>query len=174
MKEFEDELRSWYEGEIAGAAFFDALARATRDDGEAEKWRVLGSLESAMAERLSATCAARSITLPETASTSSYLDQARKMASESWRTNMEGLVPQLEVAVAEIRAAASQAPTNFAEVAEDFIAHEEALLAFANAELKGEDGTPVIESLLERWSQGPVGATQGVGRDGQWRGKSNG
>ena len=118
--EFEDELQSWHEGEVAGAAFFGELADSARDDGEAEKWRLLGSLESSMAGRLSAACVARSITLSE--STSSVLEAARKMARRSWETNMENLVPQLEVAVAEIRAAATEAPVEFSEVAEDYVA----------------------------------------------------
>ena len=31
--EFEDELQSWHEGEVAGAAFFGELADSARDDG---------------------------------------------------------------------------------------------------------------------------------------------
>lgn len=164
MTGFDEELGRWYEGEVAGAAFFHELASAAQDEAEVEKWRLLGRLESTMAERLNASCAAASIALPATPPASGYLDYARKMAGEPWRSNMEALVPQLREAVARIRTAASQAPADFRDVAADYIAHEEALLAFATAELEAEDGAAAVQSLLDDWSQRPVGPSQADGR----------
>jgi hypothetical protein len=130
------------------------------NDDTQDKWRLLASLESAMARRLSATCAVASIALPKAPSTTSHLDYARKMAGDPWRSSMESLVPQLQQAVADIRVAASHAPAEHADIAGDYVAHEEALLAFATAEVDGGDGAPVVRSLLHNWSQEPISASR--------------
>jgi len=152
VSEFDSQLRKWYEGEIAGIAFFDALASAAQSEDEVDKWSLLGRLESTMAERLSVTCAAASIAPPEMSSDSSYLDYARKMAGEPWRSNMETPMRQLQTAVPRIRVAAEQAPAAHADIAGEYVAHEETLAAFVSAELKGADGSPAVQSLLREWS----------------------
>ena len=152
MSEFELQLRNWYQAEIAGEAFFDVLADGAQSDDEAGKWSLLGRLESTMAQRLSEACAAASIALPDLSSDLDYVDYARKMAGKSWRSNMEFLMPQLRRVVPEIRAAARRAPTAYADIAGEYLAHEEALAAFVSAELSGEDGSPAVQSLLRQWS----------------------
>ncbi len=151
VSEFESQLRNWYQSEIAGKAFFDALADGAQSDDEVNKWSLLARLEATMAERLSVACAAASIALPES-SDLSYLDYARKMAGEPWRSNMEILMPQLRTAVSEIRSATRRASAAYAQIAGEFLAHEEALAAFVSAELRGEDGSPTVQSLLRQWS----------------------
>lgn len=152
MSEFDSQLRNWYEAEVAGKAFFDALAGGAPNDREADKWSLLGRLESAMAARLSTACGAASIAIPEAPSDSSYLEYARKMAGEPFRSNLETLMPQLDEAVVRIRALAETAPPAHSAIAADFVAHEEALAAFVRAELEGEDGSSAIDSLLGAWA----------------------
>ena len=151
MSDFDSVLREWYEGEIWGAAFFDLLAGAAEND-EARKWSLLGRLESATADRLRAACADASVRLSDTPADSSFLEYAKTMVELPWQTNMEGIAPQIEKAVNEIRAQADEAPPAHAEISRDFLAHEEALLAFVRLELEGKDGSPAVESLLRAWS----------------------
>ena len=151
VSEFASQLQDWYQSEIAGKAFFDTLADGAQSDDEANKWSLLARLEATMAERLSAACAAASIALPEP-SGSRYLDIARELAGKPWRSIMEIVMPQLRTAVSEIRTATQQAPAAHAQIAGEFLAHEEALAAFVSAELKGEDGSPAVQSLLRQWS----------------------
>ena len=152
MTDFGSQLRKWYAGEVAGVAFFDVLANAAQNGGEALKWALLGRLESAMAERLSSACADASIALPTAPAESGFLDYAREIAGKPWQSTMEALLPQLEAAVAEVRDEARLAPPAHADIARDYVAHEEALAAFVSAELNGEDGSPAVESLLRAWS----------------------
>ena len=151
MSEFESQLQDWYQGEVAGKAFFDVLANAAQSDDEANKWSLLARLEAAMAGRLSVACEQAAIALPEP-SDSTYLEYARQMAGNPWQSNLEILMPQLDKAVSEIRTAAEQAPAAYADIAGEFLAHEEALAAFVSTELKGEDGSPAVQSLLRQWS----------------------
>ncbi len=151
MSEFESQLQDWYQSEIAGKAFFDTMADGAQSDDEVNKWSLLARLEATMAQRLSAECAAASIELPE-ASGSRYLDAARELAGKPWPAIMKLLMPQLRTAVSEIRTAAQQSPAAHAQIAGEFLAHEQALAAFVSAELKGEDGSPAVQSLLRQWS----------------------
>ena len=151
MSDFDSVLREWYEGERSGAAFFDRLADAAENE-EARKWSLLGKLESATADRLRAACADASVRLEDTPADANLLQYAKTMAELPWQTNMEGLVPQLEKAVDEIRARADEAPPAQAEISREFLAHEEALLGFVRLELDGRDGSPAVESLLKAWS----------------------
>ncbi len=152
VSDFDTQLREWYEAEVAGKAFFSAMADAARDDAEAEKWSLLGRLEATMAERLRKACAVASVALPEQPSDSGYMDAARQMGGRPWLSNMEALKGQLQEAVIRIRSLAEQAPAAHADIAGEFLEHEEALAAFVSAEVEGEDGSPAIQSLLRKWS----------------------
>ena len=84
-----------------------------------------------------------------------YWKSKERRGRESSRevcTSDQGLAPQIEKAVNEIRAQADEAPPAHAEISRDFLAHEEALLAFVRLELEGKDGSPAVESLLRAWS----------------------
>ncbi len=151
MSEFESQLEDWYQGEVWAEAVLTALANGAQSDDEAKKWSLLARLEATMAGRLRAACETASIALPEP-SDSTHLDYARQMAGNPWQANMEILMPQVDEAVSEIRSTAEHAPTAYAGIAAEFLAHEEALAAFVSAELKGEDGSPAVESLLNQWS----------------------
>lgn len=153
MSDFDPVLKEWYEGELGGAAFFERLADAAEND-EARKWSLLGRLESATADRLRAACAEASVPLGEAPAEPTLLEYANTMMELPWQTNMEGLAPQIDEAVHQIRTQADEAPPAHAEISRDFLAHEEALLAFVRLELEGKDGSPAVESLLEAWSAG--------------------
>ena len=150
------DLTQWYLGEQAGFEFFEALANAVTDEAASQKWLLLGGLESAMAERLRLFCNAESIPLPEPSDSKTHLDYAKKMAAESWLGCLDELEPQLQDAVKSIRSAQGAVPAEHAAIAADYLAHEEALLAFVTAERAGEDGFSAIESLLQDWSPNPV------------------
>ena len=151
MSVFNSQLQDRYQAEISGKAFFNTMADGAMSDEEASKWSLLARLESTMAQRLSVACDAASIALPK-ASGSRYLDFARELAAKPWPSIMEVLMPQLETALSEIRTEVQQAPAARAQIAGEFLTHEEALAAFVSAELKGEDGSPAVESLLQKWS----------------------
>ena len=59
--------------------------------------------------------------------------------------NKWSLLARLEATMAQ------QAPAAHAPIAGEFLAHEEVLAAFVSAELKGEDGSPAVQSLLSQW-----------------------
>ena len=150
------DLGQWYQGEQAGFEFFQSLADAVTDETASRKWSLLAALESSMAERLRVFCDAESIPLPMPSDSTTHLDYAKQMAAESWSGCLNALEPQVEDAVKEIRSAVGDVPAEHATIAADYLAHEEALLAFLTAERAGEDGAPAVESLLQDWSQNPV------------------
>ena len=153
MGEFNSMLRQWYEAEVAGAAFFGAMARGAKVEAEAAKWTLLGRLEATMAEQLGKTCAAESIDVPaESPRASELLAYAQSLEGKSWQAIMEDMMPQLKDAVVEVQNETSQAPPDHAELAARFMAHEEALAAFVTAEVEGDDGSPAIDSLLCEWA----------------------
>ena len=145
--DFNDTLREWYAGELGGEAFFLELARA--DD----TWELPARLERAMGERLLAELCTRGVEAPARPAQAmeKARDSARSMNARSNATIMASLQPRLEAFVRAIRRAAASAPDDATRIASDYVAHEEALLAFARAGSQGGDGADAITQLLDRW-----------------------
>jgi hypothetical protein len=154
MTDFNQRLCGWYTGELGGEAFFDAMAADASNNTEASKWRVLAQLEQRMGERLATALTARAVELPEPGERStSLLEQAAAMASKEWLHIMADLEAPIANFVARIREEAAQAPDDGRGIAAEYLAHEEALLAFIASELAGEGtrSTAAADALLEAW-----------------------
>lgn len=154
MADFNQRLCGWYTGELGGEAFFEAMAVAAGNNDEASKWRVLARLELRMGERLATALTARGIEPPDAGERpTSLLEQATALASKGWLDIMADLEAPIETFVTRIRAEAAQAPADGTAIAAEYLAHEEALMAFVTAELAGEGtrSTEAADALLAAW-----------------------
>ncbi len=145
-------LCAWYRGEAGGEAYFLAMAEHGETPDIRQKWQLLGELEHVMGKRLLAAMNELEIDTPEVAqSVQSYVERAAAGAGTGWVDSMQILVPRLETFVRNIRSEANKMPQHLANVAADYVAHEEALLDFAVAEADGRDGSAAVRELLETW-----------------------
>jgi len=154
MTDFNQRLCRWYTGELGGEAFFDAMAVDAGNDAEASKWRVLAQLEHKMGERLATALTARGVEPPEPGErAASLLAQAAALAGRGWLDIMADLESPISQFVVQIREEAAQAPDDARAIAAEYLAHEEALLAFVAAELAGEGtrSTAAADALLGAW-----------------------
>ncbi len=145
-------LCAWYRGEAGGEAYFLAMAEHGETPDIRQKWQLLGELEHVMGKRLLAAMNELEIDTPEVAqSVQSYVERAAVGIGIGWVNSMQILVPRLETFVRNIRSEANKMPQHLANVAADYVAHEEALFDFAVAEADGRDGSATVRELLETW-----------------------
>ncbi len=105
-----------------------------------------------MGKRLLAAMNELEIDTPDVAqSVQSYVERAAAGIGIGWVDSMQILVPRLETFVRNIRSEANKMPQHLANVAADYVAHEEALLDFAVAEADGRDGSATVRELLDTW-----------------------
>ena len=134
------ELLEWYCDEIAGEAFFLALAKSAEAPGRAAKWQTLARLEQHVAGRLQSELKARGVALPP-----AEIDirrgqySALEYADLPWREALERLRPALDGYVRDFQAAESRMPVDLMPLAQFVTAHERALLDFVTLELEGSD-----------------------------------
>ncbi len=156
MNETERLISEWYIGELQGDAFFCALAEQSNiTQVERYKWQLLAALEAATGERLRHALDARGLSIPVPDQTVVKAKRAgEKFAGKPWIEIMSSLKPDLEGYVDSIRVQAAQMPDTEVGIAQDYVAHEEALLEFAVTELSGRDGSVAITRLLcDQWGQ---------------------
>ena len=146
-------LEDWYTGEIGGEALFWGLAERA-EPVSARKWLALADVESHVARRLAETLHARGRPIPE------CLDQpgiararCEAVAGKTWREQMRWLNDIAVAALGEMRIDAGKLPDSLGAMGEFVLAHETALVDFAQAELdgRGEDSLrPVLEFVSRR------------------------
>lgn len=150
MDDFNTTLCRWYAGEKGGDAFFTAMAGSAESDAARDKWHLLAELERATAARLLAELTARDMPPPDFGErVANAVNRARALHDVSWNAQMIEMKPRLERFVAEIRVARDQAPPDGSAIANDYLAHEQALLDFVDLEIAGRSGTPVVQHLLQ-------------------------
>ncbi len=144
-----EELVDAYRGEVAGEAFFAALAEQTPDPAHAEKWRTLARLENAVAARIRGAFVALGIKVPATDSDwERGLRSVREYAELSWKEALEKMRPELDRYVNEFEAAESRMPAELLPLARFVTAHERALLRFVDMELANQSAGS-LGSVLE-------------------------
>ena len=144
-------LTGWYAGEIGGGALFSRLATRA-EPAIARKWRSLARVESAVAARLAAVLESRQIPVPKVANAGSRaLQRSDAVAGKSWTETMHWLQSLAAAALREMQADAAALPEELAATGSMVVSHEEALLAFAQAELAGagEHSLQPLEAFLD-------------------------
>jgi len=145
-------LKCWYEGEVGGEALFWGLAEAAEPE-LARKWLSLAEVESRVARMLAGVIASRSQPIPECAD-DLVRERARArrdaVSGKSWLELMQWLKLIAASALAEMRADAARLPAELSAAGRLVVAHEQALVDFADLEIAGrgaESLRPVTEFL---------------------------
>jgi hypothetical protein len=142
------ELLEFYCDEIAGEAFFSALAQNSSEPQRAAQWRMLASLERMVAGRLRAALEVHGVSMPTLATDQRRgVESAQAYAGLAWGKALERLRPELDRYVSEFQAAESRMPEDLLPLAQFVTAHERALLQFVTRELD-QDGKRSLDGVL--------------------------
>jgi hypothetical protein len=145
------ELLDWYRGEVAGEAFFCALADSAAEEGRAVKWRKLAQLERHVADRLRVVLEASAIPMPS-ATTDRHrgLKSAQEYSGLTWPETLNRLRSELVGYVRDFEEAEARMPEEVIPLARFVTDHERALLSFVLLELQadGRNSLDQVRSLL--------------------------
>ena len=142
------ELLEWYCDEVAGEAFFSALAHSAVEPTRANKWRTLARLEQCVAGQLRSALTARDVLIPTVGmDLQRGVESAQLYADLTWHEALARLRPELEGYVRDFQAAESRMPEDLLPLAQFVTEHERALLEFVTLEL-GEDTHHSLDSVL--------------------------
>lgn len=152
MRDADAVLEDWYVGEMGGEALFWGLAERAEPD-QARKWLALAEIESLLARRLAAILLARDRPIPE------CLDASAKasvrwdaVAGKTWPEQMRWLREIAAAALSQMQIDAAHLPVSLGATCELVLAHEIALMDFAQAEIDGraQDSLRPVRELLSR------------------------
>ena len=131
-------LLAWaYRGEISGKTLFAELAEAFADQGHRAELEVLSSLEHAVAQALVPLLARYAVDGgDENRSRERGRENAAAIGTQGWQTFLEQFGPVTEDAITRYKALAQSCPDGSDPTLDLLVAHEEALQAFADAELE--------------------------------------
>ena len=156
MQRYVVELLEAYRGEVAGEAYFSALAQETSEPDHAHKWRTLAQLEHLVATRIRTALEARGIPIPATdADWQRGLRSATEYIALPWRDALARLQPELDRYVREFEVSESAMPEEFLPLAQFVTAHERALLEFVTMELE-RSGTDSLAAPLRLLGEKPL------------------
>jgi hypothetical protein len=159
MERYVVELLEAYRGEVAGEAYFSALAQETSEPDRAHKWRTLAQLERLVANRIRAALEERGIPIPATeADWQRGLRSATEYIAMPWRDALVRLQPELDRYVRDFEVSESRMPEDLLPLAQFVTAHERALLEFVAMELdhQGTDSLAAPLRLLEESAREPI------------------
>lgn len=146
------QLHKAYMGELFGIAFFEAFKAKATEPSEQKKWQLLIDVEIRTAELLKDYLEPLDMICPpsDAEMTSQGLKQAQKWIDLPWKPLMEALAPWIREYAEAYRRSAEGATEHRA--AWHMVAdHEEALLAFVEAELNGMiDSLKPLRSFLQQ------------------------
>ena len=149
--EYREGIRSAWQGEQWGQAFFERLAQATENAGHRAKWRVLAELEEATGTRLAPLVDDRTaVSLDEEIRP---LDAAVVAYSQlPWQEAMQQMMTVLDPAIERFRELLAMAPEEDRETVQILFDHEVALKQFAERELAGDSQRSLapIRAVIER------------------------
>ena len=147
-------LLAWaYRGEVSGETLFAELAELFAKDGHRSKLEVLSRLERAMARALSPLLVRYGVDGgDDERSRQRGCDNAAVVAAQGWRAFLEQFGPVTENALRRYRALVQSCPDGTNPTFDLLIAHEEALQAFAAAELSqaGDQALEPVNVVLAR------------------------
>jgi len=137
MSDADAVLVDWYTGEIGGEALFWGMAEAAEPE-RSRKWLALAEVESRVARRLAETLHARGRPIPECPEQPG-IARARcvELAGKTWPEQMQWLKEIAVDALREMRVDAGTLPESLGPLGEFVLAHEIALVDFAQSELDG-------------------------------------
>jgi hypothetical protein len=148
MREADAVLEDWYVGEVGGEATFWVLAQRSEPE-HARKWLALAEVESQVAGRLAAVMASRNRSIPGCAQD---VDRARDrcdaLRGRSWPELMLWLRELAADALDEMRADAARLPAELIATGDLVVAHERALVEFADLEIAGR-GTESLRRVQD-------------------------
>ncbi len=138
-----------YQGEVLGEALFGALAERESDSSRRHELEVLTLLERATKELAEPVFEMRKLDHGNTAATlATAAELAEAVAGMTWEDFLASIEPGTEQFRARYRELVRLASDHTErEIAETYLAHEEALLAFARRSLGREAGDP-LEPVL--------------------------
>ncbi len=140
-------------GELFGIVFFDAFKERSSDLMEQEKWQQLIEVEKRTAELLKEHLEPLGMPCPssDTEMTKQGLEQAQKWIDLAWGPLMEALTPWIR-SYAEIYRRYADGATEHRTLWNMVADHEEALLAFVEAEGSGVgDSLEPVRGFLKRY-----------------------
>lgn len=158
-------LQRWHELERFGADMCDILAESGPNLDRREKWRVLARIEKAMVRLIAERLVRERLEIPTYAVSGEALRLAQMVQSDPWPKAMATLRAEILVYLEELRRNEEEADEPFHAIAKILTVHEEAWLAFADAELAGRPDISLerIEELLQIHERREGGAIEGVG-----------
>ena len=138
MHECDELLRQAWEGEVIGAAYFDALAAAAPAD--AELWDVAATLERVTGDLVAPVARARGIDIDVAA----LADAGSSFAASSTERPRQELVASMLEAIGGYLATYERLspllPPEHAWLGPELVAHEQALAHLLTSELEGRRG----------------------------------
>lgn len=138
-----------YQGEVLGEAFFGALAEREGDPARRHQLEMLTLLERSTKELAEPVFERSGIDRGDSATTLTLAhDLAEGMASATWEDMLASIIPIAEESLVKYRTLVGLVPDAFErEIAEAYVAHEEALVAFVLRSLGQEEGDPLAPIL---------------------------
>lgn len=138
-----------YQGEVLGEALFGLLAEREQDPERKQQLEVLTLLERATKELAEPLLASKGIDEGDSASTvNTAKELADAVAAMSWEEFLGSFEPVVSDFLAKYRELVELARDDDERaVAQAYVAHEQALAAFARRSLGQESGEPLAEIL---------------------------
>ena len=138
-----------YQGEVLGEALFGLLAERQDDPTRRHQLQVLARLERATKELAEPVFEARALDRGDTTATVATVSgMADAVASMTWEAFLASFEPVVTEYLAKYRELVTlAADDDERRIAEAYVAHEEALAAFARRALNGEPGDPLAQIL---------------------------
>ncbi|HEY2814817.1 MAG TPA: hypothetical protein VGJ03_15230 [Acidimicrobiales bacterium] len=138
-----------YQGEVLGETLFGALAERQKDPTRRHQLEVLATLERATKELADPVFEARSLDRGDTAATvASATQMADAVAAMPWEQFLASIEPVTTQFLAKYRELVTLATDDTEhQIAESYVAHEQALAAFARHALSNDAGDPLAEIL---------------------------
>ena len=153
-----------YQGEVIGETLFGRLADAEEDAGRRGQLEVLTLLERATKELAEPVFERRGLDRGDTAaSVTAAVELADALAMMSWAEFLASILPVTDEFLAKYHRLVDLAEDEAERrVAEAYVAHEEALAAFARRALGQEEGEPLqlILALPHVAAAGPAATAQ--------------
>lgn len=145
---FTDQLIEMYQGEVIGEVLFNAMLAMYPEPDQQYKSATMLQLETETKARLRPALAALGADLTELEASReaghSFVDA---LAGKDWSGAMQVLSEGITPYVERYREIAASAPTDYRDVAESMVEHEEVLHQFVTAESAGE-GEQALQALV--------------------------
>jgi len=150
MMEYLNGLRTFYDGEVYGERVLLALHAAARTPREAYHFATILQLETETKARLRPLLLRHGLSIAETADPGAVAARLASYSDQSWSDYAAATAARLRHVLAGYEAIAALGPAEDGEVLDAVVAHEAALVSWAEIEAKGpsEASLAAIISML--------------------------